>query len=103
MNHEAMISAGYLPCMTKSTCITKVTKTITIPFTNFNTIDDAKFSMSDFDSSTSDESDSSGTSSGTSSDTSDDDTAKPRIKTRRVKYIHVANDISKYISNIKGI
>jgi hypothetical protein len=103
MNHSAMISAGYLPCMTKSTCITKITKTVTIPFTDFK--GDPWFSMSDFDYSTGDESDSSGTSSGASSDTSDEEHEKciKRSKSRLMKYTHVANIVGDYISNIKGI
>lgn len=92
MNRSCLVSAGYLPCMSKSTCTTTIKKIITLP-----TLDIGNFTTtSDLDYSTSDESN--------PSDTSGDESNTPtHTKERRMKYSDIADDIAKYVSNIKGI
>lgn len=126
-NNDPMISAGYLPCMLKSTCMTQVTKFVTIPFNN---VPFGDYTVSDYSEDERTDSDVSGYDSedsvssvrsteSTESKKSELGVPKKSVsfvvqmnadkkpqqhgKKENVKYSQVADTISKYIGNIKGI
>ena len=103
MSNNFLISAGYLPCMSRSTCTMNVKTSIILPLPK----ESVKFSMSDYDYSSSDEG---GNSSSSDEEEEKDDVTvvketetTPAKKQEPVKYSEVADIISNYISNIKGI
>lgn len=85
------ITAGYLPCMTKTNCETCVEQTRFIPLKN----NEIKF---DNDTDYSSDSDAS-----SSSDNLSEDDSKQRRRPKSTKYSIVAANISAYVANIKGL